>query len=149
MRLWSARESVSPDHEPWQQALISGSGATLPTLAGWVLFVFWASRFGRRLRTARRTVNLYLSAIVAMLVFPFVAVAGCLLGVISDGDWNGFINNVPGPLWLVRTIACGILVVNGFILWCVVPEFVRAWKARASDLRSTCGQTRPDVRESG
>lgn len=127
---------MGPALEPWQQALISGGGPMLPTLAGWVLFVFWASHFGRRLRTARHIVNLYLSTIVAMMVFPFVAVGGCLLGIISDGDWHGFINNVPGPLWLVRTIAWGILVVNGLILWRVVPEFVRAWKARVSELQS-------------
>ena len=125
-----------PALEPWQQALISGAGPTLPTLAGWFLFIFWASRYGRRLRTARHTVNIYLSAIVAMLVFPFVAVLGCLLGIISDGDWNGFINNVPGPLWLSKTIACGILLVNGFVLWRVVPELIRVWKVQASELQT-------------
>jgi len=29
-----------------------------------------------------------------MCVFPFVVVAG----LFGDGDWRGFIDNVPGPL---------------------------------------------------
>lgn len=57
-------------------------------------------------------------------------------GIISDGDWNGFINNVPGPLWLVKTVAWGILVANGFILWRVLPELHRAWEAQMSHLQN-------------
>jgi len=125
-----------PALEPWQQALISGGGPVRPTLAGWALFVVWSSGIGRNLRTGRPTLNLYLCASVAILLFPFIAVGGCLLGIISDGDWNGFINNVPGPLWLVKTIAWGILVVNGLILWRVVPELHRAWKAQVSRLQN-------------
>jgi len=120
-----------PPLAPWQQAIISGGGPLLPTFVGWGLFVLWSSRFGRKARNARPVVNLYFSAVVAMLVLPFVATAGCLLGIVrDDGDWNGFVGNVPGPPWLVRAILWGTVVVSAFILWRVAPELWRSGKAQ-------------------
>lgn len=116
--------------EPWQRAIESFGGPMLPTLMGWALFLLWCSRAGKRMRSRRPMVNLYLSAIVGMSIFPFVAILGCLLGLISDGDWRGFIENVPGPLWLVKTLLCGVLLLNGFILWRIGPELWRAWKTQ-------------------
>jgi hypothetical protein len=124
-----------PALEPWQQAIISGGGPLLPTLAGWALFLFWRSRIGRNLRSARPNVNLYISAIVAISVFPFVAVAGYLLGLMNDGDWHGFIVNVPGPLWLVKALAWAILAVNAVILWRVVPQIWKVVEGRVLELR--------------
>lgn len=118
--------------EPWQRALESFGGPALPTLVGWVLFLLWSLPFVERARESRHLLNLYLSAIVAMSVFPFIAIAGCLLGVISDSDWRGFIENVPGPLWLVHAVLWAALLVNAFILWRVVPEFRRAFGALTS-----------------
>jgi hypothetical protein len=122
-----------PPLDAWQHAFISGAGPFLPTLAGWALFLLWSSRFGRNLRNVRPAFNLYFSAVVAMLVFPFVAVAGCLVGILSDGDWQGFIRNVPGPLWLIRGLLWGILLGNAVILWRVVPELWRTWKEQTTD----------------
>ncbi len=85
-------------------------------------------------------VNLYSSAIVGMSIFPFVAVLGCLFGLISDGDWRGFIENVPGPLWLVKALVCGVLLVNGFILWRVVPGLWQAWKAYKAEIEAMLRQ---------
>ena len=121
--------------EPWQRAIESFSGPALPTLIGWALFLLWLSPFVKRARETRHLLNLYLSAIVAMLVLPFIAVAGCLLGIISDGDWRGFIENVPGPLWLVRTLLWAALLANAFILWRVVPELRRSFLALTSGLK--------------
>jgi hypothetical protein len=120
--------------EPWQQAIESFGGPMLPTLMGWVFFLLWRSRVGRRMRSGRPIINVYLTAIVGMSVFPFVAVLGCLLGLISDGDWQGFIENVPGPLWLVKALIWGVLLVNGFILWRVGPELWRALKAQKAEI---------------
>ena len=85
-------------------------------------------------------VNLYLSAIVGMSIFPFVAILGCLLGLISDGDWQGFIENVPGPLWLVKALLCGVLLLNGFILWRIGPELWQAWKAHKAKIEAMLRQ---------
>ena len=115
--------------EPWQRAIVSFAGPMLPTLMGWALFPLWRSRTGRQVRSRRPMLNIYLTAIVAMFVFPFVAVLGCLLGIVSDADWRGFIENVPGPLWLVKALVYIVLLVNGFILWRIGPELWRVWKA--------------------
>lgn len=123
-----------PPLEAWQQAVISGGGPLFPTLIGWGLFLLWTSSIGRKLRSTRPIVSLYFSAIVAGSVFPFVAVAGDLLGIVNDGELHGFIANAPGPLWLVKALLWGVLLVNAIILWRVVPELWRAWKAQLSDV---------------
>lgn len=122
--------------EPWQRAIESFGGPMFPTLMGWALFLVWGSRGGKQLRAGRPMVDLYSSAIVAMSVFPFLAIAGCLLGIISDSDWRVFIENVPGPLWLVKTLLWAVLLVNAIILWRVLPELRRTWKANAADARN-------------
>jgi hypothetical protein len=126
--------------EPWQRAIESFAGPMLPTLIGWVFFLLWRSRVGKRIRSGRPMVNIYLCAIVCMSVFPFVAVLGCLVGLISDGDWRGFIENVPGPLWLVKALVWGVLLVNGFILWRVGPELWRAWKTQKAKIEAMLRQ---------
>ncbi|HUT28559.1 MAG TPA: hypothetical protein VMX13_02115 [Sedimentisphaerales bacterium] len=127
--------------EPWQRAIVSFAGPMLPTLMGWALFLLWRSRTGRQMRSRHPMVNVYLSAIVAMFVLPFVAVLGCLLGIISDGDWLGFIENVPGPLWLVKALVCIVLLVNGFILWRIGPELWRVWKAKVKAMVRQSGSS--------
>lgn len=121
--------------EPWQRAIVSFAGPMLPTLAGWVLFLFWRSRSGRKFRNRNQIVNIYLTAIVGMCVFPFIAVLGYLSGLVSDGDWLGFIENVPWPLWLVKTMLWISLFVSGFILWHVGHEMWNIWKAQTSKIK--------------
>jgi hypothetical protein len=108
----------------------------LPTFAGWAFFLFWISRIGRGLRSQRPIMNLYLSALIAALIFPAVVVAGCLLGLINDGETQSFISNTPGPLWLVQAILWGVLTVNVVIMWRVSPELWSVWKAQVRDLQN-------------
>jgi hypothetical protein len=126
--------------EPWQRAIESFAGPMFPTLMGWAVFLLWRSRLGKRMRSSRPMLNLYLTAIVAISVFPFVAVLGCLIGLVSDGDWRGFIENVPGPLWLVKSLILAVVLVNGFILWRIVPELWRAWKAQKAEIEAMIRQ---------
>lgn len=128
--------NASVQVKPWQRAIESFAGPLLPTLIGWALFLIWRSNPAKRLRNARPILNIYLTAIIAMSVFPFIAVAGCLLGLTSDGDWRGFIENVPGPLWLVKTLVLAVFLVNAFILWRIVPELWRAWKAQKTKIEA-------------
>lgn len=125
-----------PALEPWQQAIITGGGPMLPTFAGWAFFLLWISRIGQGLRSNRPIMDLYLSAIVAALIFPSIVVAGCLLGIINDGETQSFISNAPGPMWLVQAILWGVLSVNAVIMWRVVPELWRVWKRQVRDLRN-------------
>ena len=114
--------------EPWQQAIISIAGPLFPTLIGWVLFILWQSKPGKRLRSMRPLVNIYFTAIVGICVFPFVVVLGYLTKMTSDGDWRGFIENVPGPVWLMKVLIFGVFIVNCFILYPIVSELWRLLK---------------------
>ncbi len=121
-----------PPLASWQQAVISGAGPLLPSFGGWALFLFWKAKLGQNLRRARPLMDLYSCAIVALLVFPgFIVTPATLSGLIpGDGDWNGFINNVPGPLWLIKTLWWSTVIVSAFVLWRVVPGGWRATKAK-------------------
>jgi len=129
--------------EPWQRALVSFAGPAIPTLVGWVLFSVWISRSGRRLREARPVVNLYFTALALMCVFPFIVVAGQLLGMLSDGDWRGFINNVPGPLWLVKTVLWTAFVFNVAVIVRVAIELRQVWRAHIAALTQAAGAGKP------
>lgn len=114
--------------KPWHLAVISFAGPMMPNFIGWALFLIWRSKFNSQILSRHPLLNIYLTAVIFMSLFPFVAVIGYLSGVITDGDWQGFIKNVPGPLWLAKSFVCGVLLVNFFILWRIVPHFWRALK---------------------
>ena len=118
--------------EPWQHKIISCAGPWLPTFAGFTLFLLWCSPLGRKLRSLRPIVNLYYSAIIAILVFPAAIVTPLyLVGIITDeGDVIGFTADANGPVWLVRGLLCGAFLISVIILWRVVPELRRAVKAQ-------------------
>jgi uncharacterized membrane protein len=134
---------MGPALQPWQHAAISGGGILVPTIAGWVLYLVWIFPIGRRLRDTSPILSLYYGVVLAMALFPSIALAGCQLGVMVDGDWYGFITNVPGPTWLVKGLLWGIVLVNAGILWRVVPEFLRTWKNQFPD--APMGLTRPST----
>lgn len=122
---------MGPPLQPWQHTVISCAGPMLPTLAGFGLFALWVLPLGRKLRSLRPMVNLYFSAMVAMLVFS-EAVCGpaYLLGFITaEGDLIRRVTEASGPVWLVKTLLSGSFLICAVILWRVVPEVRKAWKA--------------------
>jgi len=123
-----AGSALGKDAQPWQRALTAFAGPALPTLAGWVLFAVWLSARVRRWREKHPLANLYFSAAVLMCVFPFIVVAAQLLGIGEDGDWGGFIHNVPGPLWAVKAAVWLAWVVNLAVILPVGVNLCRAWK---------------------
>jgi hypothetical protein len=125
--------TVGPALEPWQQTIISCAGAMLPTFAEFGLFVLWGLPLGRKLRSLGPMVNLYISAIVAGLVFSeAVCEPLYLLGFITaEGDLIGHVTEAGGPVWLVKSLLwSSFLISSAIILWRVVPEVWKAWKAR-------------------
>ena len=109
--------------KPWQRALTSFAGPATPVLAGWLLFLWWRSQRGRTFRSRNPLWDLFLSSINAMLLFAYaVATVPMMLGFLTDGDWEGFIDNVPGPIWLVHTLLIASVLVSLFILWKIVPH---------------------------
>ena len=59
-----------------------------------------------------------------------------MLGFLSDGDWRGFINNVPGPLWLVYALLTIALLITLFMLWKIVPHIYRLLMNEGARIRS-------------
>jgi hypothetical protein len=117
--------------QSWQRAIESFAGPAFPTLVGMALFLVWRSRRGRRLRERSVNADLFATGICAMLLLPFaVVVPAYVLGLASDGDWRGFIENVPGPPALVYALlVCATLVSIGF-LWRLVPHFVMLFRRK-------------------
>ncbi len=122
-----------PALEPWQQGIITGGGLIMPTVAGWALFVLWRVCIRR---SRNPMVSLYFLATIGTSVFPYIITAGgSLLGVISDGHFDGFVACIPGPQWLIKTLPWGFLLVCILILWHIVPEFMKTWKAQVLRLQ--------------
>jgi hypothetical protein len=124
--------TMGPPPEPWQQTVISCAGPMLPIFAGFGLFVLWGLPAVRNLRSVRPMVNLYLSAIVAILV---LSEAVCeplyLLGFMTaEGDLIGRVTESGGPVWLVKGLLWGSFLISAIILWRVLPEVWKSWKAQ-------------------
>jgi hypothetical protein len=124
--------SIGPSLKSWQRTVISCAGPMLPALIGFALFLLWSLPVGRKFRNRRPMASLYFSAIVAMLVFSeAVCEPAYLLGFITaEGDLIGSVSNAGGPVWRVKGILWGTFLFSAFILWRVVPELQRAWKAQ-------------------
>lgn len=124
--------TMGPALEPWKQTVISCAGPMLPTFVGFGLFVLWSLPPARKLRGLRPMANLYLSAIVASLVFSEAACEPLyLLGFITaEGDPIGYVTGTGGPVWLAKSILWGIFVISGIILWRVLPEVRKSWMSQ-------------------
>lgn len=110
---------------PWQRSLVSMSGPALPLLVGWALFIPWRMKKVKEWWKTHPKLNLFHTFYLVMFIFPWIATAGCLLGICQDSDWRGFIENVPGQLWLVKTLLWASVAISAFIMWRVVPEAFR------------------------
>jgi hypothetical protein len=64
-----------PSLAPWKQAVITGGGPMFPTFTGWVLFLIWITPFARKLRETHSLLSLYYGTVMALALFPFIAVA--------------------------------------------------------------------------
>lgn len=132
----------SDSFKPWQRAVTSFAGPAAPTLVGWLLFLWWRSRGGQTIRLRHAVLDLFLTCLTAFLTLPFAVVVGpMMMGLISDGDWRGFIGNVPGPRWQVYLFLIVSVLVSVFILWRTLPHvyvLVRMETERIRHASSRC-----------
>jgi hypothetical protein len=89
---------------------------------------------------------MYSSAVVAVLVFPSIVLAGCLAGLVRDGETEAVIRAIPGPTWAVNTLLWMILAVNAFILWRVVPAMWRSAKSLCLEQKTPVESRATDCR---
>lgn len=114
--------------EPWQQAVESFAGPMLPILAAWILFGWWRSGMGRRVRTAHGLADFLSSSIVAGFLLTSIVLPGYALNLVTDSDWRGFIDNVPGPAWLARFFVLVAFVVSAMLFAKVMPHACECWR---------------------
>ncbi len=121
---------MGPPLQPWQHKVISCAGPMLPTLTGFALFAAWALPIGRRIRGVRPMVNLYFSAIVAILVISEAVMGPAyLLGIATaEGDLIGYVASIGGPVWLLKGLLWGMALASIMILWRVIPQIRQGWE---------------------
>lgn len=121
---------------PWQRAATSFAGPATPTLVAWLLFTWWRSSRGRSFRSRHTVFDLFLTCLAAFLIFPYALIAGpMMVGLLSDGDWRGFIGNVPGPPWQVYLLLSVSVLVSLFILWRTLPHICVLFRTETEKIR--------------
>ena len=109
---------------PWQTAIQSFAGPFLPTLTGYIFFWLWRSRWTKELRKSREVVDLFWTFSLFMMLFPHVGTLLPMFGFRADGDYSGFVNNVPFSQWQANAVLIVIAVVNGYLLYHIVPHLL-------------------------
>ena len=109
---------------PCQTAIQSFAGPFLPSLTGYILFLLWRSGWAKELRKCREVVDLFWTFSLFMLLFPHVGTLLPMFGFRADGDYSGFVNNVPFSQWQANAILIVIAVVNGYMLCRIFPHLL-------------------------
>jgi len=121
------------DLEPWQKAIQSIAGPLVPSLAAYILFFIWRMRWAKRIRERIFLVDLYWSFGLFVLLFAHTGALMPILGFKADGDYSGFINNIPFERWQGNAFLVLVLVVNVCMLAFVVPRLWGLKKKIKSD----------------
>ena len=100
------------DLKAWQTAIQSIVGPLLPILVGWVLFVAWRSARGKRIRSNRVVSDYFFSFTVCVQLISSLGLLIPMAGLRRDGDYAGFIGNVPIASWQANTILLLIVVIS-------------------------------------
>gem|GEM_PF-2355805 len=113
---------------PWQRAVISISGPLLPLFAGWLGAAWWFSAGGRRRRDCVPFLDLLASSMLFLFLVTSVVLPGYVLGLISDGDWRGFIENVPFPHGFAYAAVMSVFAISAVILVRISPQVRNCWR---------------------
>lgn len=119
--------------EPWQYCIIALGGPLLPSVVGWLLFVLWAAVRPRRTMSFGLEAGLLWTSAVMM-----VGQAGTLipmLGLASDGDYSGFVQNLAAPLWVANAVHLGLLAINCVLIYHIVRRLLEIGRAVAARKR--------------
>jgi hypothetical protein len=131
----SGDPSVHLEH--WQIAIAAISGGLLPTLVGYLSFVFWASPYGSRCRVQSLRIEMIWSLFTFMMLFPQAVPAPMLFPkAIYDGDYSLFIQNVGLPLWLANTVIALIAVINLMVVLSVLRSLFQKIRTANNGMQS-------------
>ncbi len=109
----------------WQKAIQAIAGPLLPSLAAYILFAFWRSEWGVQIRRTKSLVDLFSSFCLSALLFAHVGLVLAILRLNHDSDYSGFVDNFPAARWQADAFLLLILLVNGFLLWHVIPHLLK------------------------
>lgn len=119
--------------QPWQSCIVSLGGPLLPTLVGWMLLVAWA--FIRRRRGMGEVSEAALLWVSGVLMVGQAGAIIPILGLARDGDYTGFVSNLPAPLWVANGIHLAILAANVWAITIIARRLLRIGNALRGRLR--------------
>ena len=126
--LWGtphAGRTPGPSLGPWGEAIMSIGGPMLPNLVGCLMFGIWLTFRRWFARSSARDV--FWSGITACMLFAQIFAFVPMLGLVQDGDYNGYIGNIPIPHWQANGLLLLFSVINAAIVLVVVKHLVRTY----------------------
>lgn len=96
----------------WQEAVVGISGPALPNVIGYVLFLLWASGWGRKARGGSRRLDAFWSLATVVLLVGWLGFLGPLTGLAADSDYSGFVSHVGLPLGVSQALIVAVLCAN-------------------------------------
>ena len=96
----------------WLIAIRAISGPVLPLLIGYILYFFWISKAGKKIRASSRNLDFFWSVLVTSFLFSSMGILIYVLGLFQDEDYSSFINNVHIPVWSANLILVAISVIS-------------------------------------
>jgi hypothetical protein len=88
-------------------------------------FMIWRSGWGTRIRTQKTTVDIFWSFAIFILLFAHLGMLLPMTGLHMDGDYNGFVNNVPFAHWQANALLLLFASINAYMLYRTIPHLVK------------------------
>lgn len=133
--LWGtphAGRTPGPSLGPWGEAVMSIAGPMLPNLIGYLMFGAWLAFRRWFVRSSARDV--FWSGITACMLFAQVFAFVPMTGLVSDGDYNGYISNIPIPHWQANGLLLLFSAINAAIVLAIVKHLVRTYPRKSEVL---------------
>jgi len=103
----------------WQNATIAMAGPALPTILAYVLFGFWIAGPGKKLRSRSPLADEIWSGLVGVFLFAHFGWVLAATGLVTDGDYLGFIRNIGQARALADAVLGAVAIVNAVIIYIV------------------------------
>ena len=129
--LWGtphAGRTPGPGLGSWGEAVMSIAGPMLPNLVGylmfgaWLVFRRWFSRSSAR--------DVFWSGMTACMLFAQIFAFVPILGLVQDGDYSGYISNIPIPHWQANGLLLVSSVANTAIVLTIIKHLVRTYQRK-------------------
>ncbi len=117
--------TAGPSLGVWGEAVMSMAGPMLPNLVGYLMFGTWL--IFRRWFARTSATDVFWSGITACMLFAQVFAFVPMTGLVSDGDYSGYISNIPIPHWQANGLLLLFSVINAAIILAIIKHLVRTY----------------------